>query len=252
VSVGRTTDAHQPDLQRLEQEWRASQDLSESEDDLRNGWADKRAIHLKYYQKVVLRKSRQGEMTREILQAARHVQESLPLGFAFPNRTDLAKVLDADSRMFITNAKNLMFMTIHKRQKRIVSLQLKRMYTGRSHGKKFLSYLCNMVCRGINRDDWVVPGNMYSDADSLALATAARSSPGVHRLIEEHQHALPDQITLAPDAKTVKRHPHKYLPYHFYLYQMLEEARTHAQAAAGPKPKLFRILPQLKMVNGEW
>ena len=67
VSVGRTTDARQPDLQRLEQEWRASQDLAESEDELRNGWADKRAIHLKYYQKVVLRKSRQGEMTREIL-----------------------------------------------------------------------------------------------------------------------------------------------------------------------------------------
>ena len=115
------------------------------------------------------------------------------------------------------------------------------------HGKKFLSYLCNMVCRGINRDDWVVPGNMYSDAESLALATATRSSPGVHRLIQEHQQALPDQKALAPDAKTVKRHPHKYLPYHFYLYQMLEEARTHAQTAAGPKPKLFRILPQLKM-----
>jgi len=84
--------------------------------------------------------------------------------------------------------------------------------------------------------------------------TAARSSPGVQRLIQEalaraqaHQHALPDQNTLAPDVKTVKRHPHKYLPYHFYLYKMLEEARTHAQAAAGPKPKLFRILPQLKM-----
>ena len=53
---------------------------------------------------------------------------------------------------------------------------------------------------------------------------------------------------LAPDAKTVKRHPHKYLPYHFDLYQMLEEARTHAQATVGKLPKLFRILPQLKMM----
>jgi hypothetical protein len=58
---------------------------------------------------------------------------------------------------------------------------------------------------------------------------------------------MPDQTVLVPDAKTVKDDPHRYLPYHFYLYQMLEEARTHAQTAAGPKPKLFRILPQLKM-----
>ena len=45
----------------------------------------------------------------------------------------LGKVLDADSRLFITNAKNLMFMTIHKRQKRIVYLQLKRMYCAQAH-----------------------------------------------------------------------------------------------------------------------
>ena len=86
VAVGTSTEAQLPDLQRLEQEWRGRQDLSDSADDLRKGWAKLRAGYQKQYKKVVLRKSRQNEMTQEILQAARHVQELLPPGFEFPSR----------------------------------------------------------------------------------------------------------------------------------------------------------------------
>ena len=66
VAVGTSTEAlaraqapQLPDLQRLEQEWRGRQDLSDSADDLRKGWAKLRAGYQKRYKKVVLRKSRQ-------------------------------------------------------------------------------------------------------------------------------------------------------------------------------------------------
>ena len=76
--------------------------------------------------------------------------------------------------MFITNAKNLMFMTIHKRQKRIVYLQHQRIYCAQAHDMARSSCLIFAIwalarasaCRDI---DWVVPGKIYSDAKSLDL-----------------------------------------------------------------------------------
>ena len=119
-----------PDLQRLEQEWRARQGLSESEDDLRNGRADKRASHLKQYLKVVLRKSRQdtgrGRSSRRPDTYRHRSRQALRF-------RGLGKVLDADS----INAKNIKEMCFFRHPKKVCMTYLQHARVSRRLGCLF-------------------------------------------------------------------------------------------------------------------